>query len=220
MIKGNILLIEGKRTDRPSFLLGLTRKGFHVSSVPNGSEALKYLEQQKPHLVVIDADSMRTSGKRICLSIREKSAKLPVVLVIGADLEENEKMDANEVLVLPFTTQKLINRIRPFLPMPNAEIIKAGPIELDVKHRLVRCRGEQSRLTPRLVTLLRMLIEKRGEVILREDLFKKAWDTNYTGDTRTLDVHISWLRIAIGDDPRKPRLLKTLRGVGYRLDVD
>ncbi len=220
MIKGNILLIEGKRTERPSFLHGLTRKGFHVISVPNGSEALKFLEQQKPHLVVVDADSMRTSGKRICFSIREMAPKLAIILVIGADIETDEKTEANEILSLPFTSQKLINRIRPFLPMPNVEIIKAGPLELDVKHRLVRCRGEQARLTPRLVTLLRLLIDKKGEVILREDLFKKAWDTNYTGDTRTLDVHISWLRIAIGDDPRKPKLLKTLRGVGYRLDVE
>jgi DNA-binding response OmpR family regulator len=220
MMKGNILLIEGKRTERSSFLGGLTRKGFHVTSVPSGNEALKLLEQQKPHLVVVDADSMRTSGKRICLAIRERLPRLPIILVIGSDLEEFEKAHANEVLALPFTTQKLINRIRPFLPMPNAEILKVGPIELDIKHRLVRCRGEQARLTPRLVTLLRMLIDKKGEVILREELFKKAWDTNYTGDTRTLDVHISWLRIAIGDDPRKPKLLKTLRGVGYRLDVD
>jgi DNA-binding response OmpR family regulator len=220
MIKGNILLIEGKRTERPSFLHGLTRKGFHVTSVPNGSEALKFLEQQKPHLVVVDADSMRTSGKRICFSIREMAPKLAIILVIGADIVMDDKTEANEILSLPFTSQKLINRIRPFLPMPNVEVIKAGPIELDVKHRLVRCRGEQARLTPRLVTLLRLLIDKKGEVILREDLFKKAWDTNYTGDTRTLDVHISWLRIAIGDDPRKPKLLKTLRGVGYRLDVD
>jgi DNA-binding response OmpR family regulator len=63
-------------------------------------------------------------------------------------------------------------------------------------------------------------MEKRGEVVEREALFMKVWDTKYTGDTRTLDVHISWLRIALGDDPRKPKLLKTLRGVGYRLDLE
>lgn len=218
--KGNILLIEGKRIDRPSFLVGLVKKGFNVISVPNGSAAAEHLAEELPHLVVIDADSMRTSGKRICTVIHAQAPEMPIVLVLGKNSDPTEKIDANEILVLPFTPQKLYNRIRPFVPLKNVDIVKVGPIELDVKHRLVRCNGKQARVTPRLVTLLRALMEKQGEVVLREDLFKKVWDTNYTGDTRTLDVHISWLRIAIGDDPRAPHLLKTLRGVGYRLDID
>jgi DNA-binding response OmpR family regulator len=218
--KGNILLIEGKRIDRPSFTVGLMKKGFDVTSVPNGSAAIQHLAGDLPHLVVIDADSMRTSGKRICQAIRDQVPEMPIVLVLGKNSDPSEKIDANEVLVLPFTQQKLHNRIRPFLPLENVDIVRAGPIELDIKHRLVRCNGKQSRITPRLVILLRTLMEKHGEVVQREDLFKKVWETNYTGDTRTLDVHISWLRISLGDDPRKPRLLKTLRGVGYRLDVE
>jgi len=214
--KGNILLIEGKRIDRPSFMVGLMKKGFDVTSVPNGSAAIQNLAGDLPHLVVIDADSMRTSGKRICQAIRDQVPEMPIVLVLGKNSDPSEKINANEVLVLPFTQQKLHNRIRPFLPLKNVDIVRAGPIELDIKHRLVRCNGKQSRL----VILLRTLMEKHGEVVQREDLFKKVWETNYTGDTRTLDVHISWLRTSLGDDPRKPRLLKTLRGVGYRLDVE
>jgi DNA-binding response OmpR family regulator len=83
----------------------------------------------------------------------------------------------------------------------------------------VRSLGKSTKLTPRLVTLLQMLMEHHGEVVERETLFKKVWETNYTGDTRTLDVHISWLRRAIELDPEKPKFLKTIRGVGYRLDV-
>lgn len=218
--KGNILLIEGRRIDRPSFTIGLVNKGFEVISVPNGSAAIQHLASDLPHLVVIDADSMRTSGKRICKSIRAQVPEMPIVLVLGKNADPSDTIDANEILVLPFTQQKLHNRIRPFLPMKNSDIIRCGPIELDIKHRLVRCNGKQSRITPRLVILLKALIDKHSEVVLREDLFMKVWDTKYTGDTRTLDVHISWLRIALGDDPRKPKLLKTLRGVGYRLDIE
>jgi DNA-binding response OmpR family regulator len=83
----------------------------------------------------------------------------------------------------------------------------------------VRSLGKSTRLTPRLVTLLKTLLEKHGEVVERETLFKKVWETNYTGDTRTLDVHISWLRGALELDPENPKFLKTIRGVGYRLDV-
>jgi DNA-binding response OmpR family regulator len=88
-----------------------------------------------------------------------------------------------------------------------------------MEQRRVRCLGKKSRLTPRLVSLLRNLMEHPGVVIERAELFKQVWDTEYTADTRTLDVHVSWLREAIEVDPRQPRFLKTIRGVGYRLDV-
>ena len=83
----------------------------------------------------------------------------------------------------------------------------------------VRCQGREARLTPRLVRILRILMQHPGEVVERAVLFRHVWDTEYTEDTRTLDVHISWLRQAIEEDPRKPQFLKTIRGVGYRLDI-
>jgi len=111
---------------------------------------------------------------------------------------------------------RLRAREREFVAVSDEHV---GPIRLDLEKRRVRCMGKSTKLTPRLVTLLQLLMEKHGEVVEREPLFKKAWETNYTGDTRTLDVHISWLRQAIELDPDNPKLLKTIRGVGYRLDV-
>ncbi len=84
----------------------------------------------------------------------------------------------------------------------------------------MRCEGKQARLTPRLVILLKTLMERPGEVIERNTLFRMVWETAYTADTRTLDVHVSWLREALEDDPRHPRFVKTVRGVGYRLDLE
>ena len=105
------------------------------------------------------------------------------------------------------------------MPGNTGRVVKAGPIELDVGRNQVRVQNKKTKLTPRLVRLLNMLMDRKGEVIEREALFKKVWRTDYTGDTRTLDVHISWLRKAIEKDARKPKLLKTHRGVGYILDV-
>lgn len=218
--KGKILIVEGKRTDRPSFSLDLTKKGYFVSSVPNGTRALELLPVNQPHVIVIDAESMKTSGKRICQQLHDMDPAIPIILIVSKNADPEERVMANERLLMPFTAQKLLNRIKPFLPLPHNDVIRCGLIELDIKHRLVRSNGQLAKLTPRLVILLRLLMEKQGEVILREELFKKAWDTNYTGDTRTLDVHISWLRKALGDNPRSPRYLKTLRGLGYRLDVE
>ena len=219
-IKARILLIEGKRAGHLSFSAGLTKKGFHVESVPNGNAALSRLVEDLPRLVIVDAASMRTSGKRICQSLRQHAKTLPILLILGEALDANEKAEADVVLVQPFTLQKLINRIRPLIPAEPKDLLDAGPIQLDVEQRLVRCQGRQSRLTPRLVILLKALMVRPGEMIDRKELFKQVWDTGYTVDTRTLDVHISWLRQAVEDDPRHPQFIKTVRGAGYRLDVE
>jgi DNA-binding response OmpR family regulator len=220
-MKAKILLVEGKRADRPSFMAGLTRKGYEVDTVPNGSVALTHLEQSMPDLVIVDAASMRTSGKRICQTLHEHTAA-PLVLVIEPAQAENVEKDdvADVVLVLPFTLQKLVNRIRPLIPIESKDIIQAGPIQLDPFQRWVRVGKRQTSLTPRLVMLLRILMEHPGEVIERDVIFRQVWDTAYTEDTRTLDVHVSWLRRAVEIDIRNPRYIKTIRGVGYRLDID
>jgi DNA-binding response OmpR family regulator len=219
-IKAKILLIEGKRADRPSFSAGLTKKGFYVESVPNGSAALARLGGGLPHLVIVDAASMRTSGKRICQALKDHAEKLPIVLILGDAPEGSDKPAVEVVLVQPFTLQKLINRIRPLVPSEPKDLLKVGMLQLDVEQRLVRCQDKQVRLTPRLIVLLKILMEHPGELIDRKELFRRVWDTSYTVDTRTLDVHISWLRQAIEEDPRHPKFIKTVRGAGYRLDVE
>lgn len=213
-----LLVIEAKHAEIPSFAMDLQKKGFDVHIAENGSKALARLKEVSPSLVVVNAASLRSTGIRICQSLREKDSKLPIILILEDDIEVNKNL-ADAVLVLPFTVQKLANRIKPLLPGDGKNVLHLGPIRLDLEKRRVRCMGKSTKLTPRLVTLLQLLMEKHGEVVEREPLFKKAWETNYTGDTRTLDVHISWLRQAIELDPNNPKLLKTVRGVGYRLDV-
>jgi DNA-binding response OmpR family regulator len=219
MNDANLLLIEGKHADHPAFTLALRKKGFVVELVSSGSEALARLASgYSPDLVVVNAATLRTSGKRICQSLREKFSSLPILLILDAD-RNVEKVEADAVLSLPFTAQKLVNRIRRLLPGDGRDSIHAGPIYLDTDKRVVHCSGKQTRLTPRLLNLLKALIEHRGEVFERKALFSQVWETTYTDDTRTLDVHVSWLRQAIELDPNAPQLIKTIRGVGYRLDV-
>ena len=214
-----IFVIEGKKAERPVFSAQLQKKGFQVFTAQNGSEALKRLDETAPDIVVVNAASLGSTGVRICQSLHEKQNEhLPIVLIVDEG-KTVEKSAADIVLNLPFTVQKLSNRIKPLLPGDGANVIHAGPIRLDLEQRRVRSLGKNARLTPRLAMLLQILLQHRGEVIEREELFKKVWDTNYTGDTRTLDVHVSWLRRAIELDPDHPKFLHTVRGVGYRLDV-
>ena len=219
MLKPRILLIEGKRTDHPSFAAGLSKKGYLVESVASGSAALIQLDNVVPALIVVDASSMRTSGKRICQALRQKQNELPLILVIDQNSDPNDNYGADSVLVLPFTMQKLINRIRRLLPIKNNGGFEVGPIMLDVNEKRALCGDKQIQLTPRLTTLLRILMEHAGEVVERKALFSEAWETDYTADTRSLDVHISWLRQALEENPRHPKYILTSRGVGYRLDA-
>lgn len=218
--KASILLIEGKRAERPSFFVGLIRKGFAVQVVSSGNAALEALETRLPETILVDAASMRTSGKRICQSLHRKSPKTPVILIVDQNQTDVDKNDANVVLVHPFTLQKLLNRLRHLLPAEEKDLQQIGPLKLDAEQRWVRFQDKQVSLTPRLVMLLKALMDRPGEVIDRQELFRMVWETGYTGDTRTLDVHISWLRQAMEEDPRHPRFIKTVRGVGYRLDVE
>jgi DNA-binding response OmpR family regulator len=218
MTDATILIIEGRHAEIPSFATDLQKKGFTVETAKSGSDAISQLNKASPDLAVVNAASLRSSGVRICQSLRDKNDKLPIILI----LEQGKtvtKDTADVVLNLPFTVQKLSNRIKPLLPGDGNNVIQAGPIRLDTERRRVRCLGKNAKLTPRLVSLLRILMERHGEVVEREQLFKEVWETDYTGDTRTLDVHVSWQRRAIELDPLKPKFLKTIRGVGYRLDV-
>jgi len=218
MKKTTLLVIEGRHAEIPSFAADLQKKGFDVVSAQNGSEAVSKLIQTNPSLVIVNAPSLRSTGIRICLSLRKKDAKVPIILIVETEKPIDNDL-ADTILILPFTVQKLVNRVKALMPGDGNNVISVGPIRLDLENRRVRSLGKNAKLTPRLINLLQILMDKHGEVVEREALFKKVWETNYTGDTRTLDVHISWLRRAIELDPDNPKFLKTIRGVGYRLDV-
>jgi DNA-binding response OmpR family regulator len=215
-----ILCIEGKYSGVPTFTAALEKKGYKVTRTQTGKDAIKDLKKNKSHVVVINAPSMRTTGIRICRSIHSRNENIPIIL-ISTEKENlsNYNVDANLVLELPFTIRKLNNRIKPLLPTTNEEILQVGPIVLDKDRLLVKCFGKESRLTPKTADLLEMLMHHPGEVLEREHLFSEVWETDFTDDTRTLDVHISWLRHAIEKNPRKPEFIITLRGIGYRLDI-
>lgn len=218
-MKARILWIEGKRAEGPSFIPGLRKKGYVIETVPTGKAALERMVEVCADIVVVNAASLRTSGKRICQTIREQLNGMPILLIAEQDRPVAKEVEADVVLNLPFTVRKLVNRINPLLPSDEENLLQVGSISLDIANKRVRCEKKEARLTPRLARLLTIFLQHPGEVLEREHLFREIWKTEYTGDTRTLDVHISWLRQAIEENPRKPRFLKTIRGVGYRLDI-
>lgn len=219
-MKAKILWVEGKRANGPSFIPIVRKKDYIVDVVTTGKEALSRLKEFDPDLAIVNAMSLRSSGRRICCNIQASSDNLPILLLANVESPVGSSDDcANTVLKEPFSQRKLTNRIAQLLPGDGKLLMHAGPIRLDLEKRRVRCCGRNANLTPRLALILQILMKNHGEVVEREDLFRQAWQTDYVGDTRSLDVHISWLREAIEEDARRPRFLKTIRGVGYRLDA-
>jgi DNA-binding response OmpR family regulator len=218
-MKAKILWIEGKRAESPSFVPNLRKKEYQVEIVTTGNAAMMLIEKFDPDIAVVNAASLRTNGKRICRSIRDRANGLPIILIANEDKGPYGDTCATMVLTLPFTVRKLVNRINSLIPTEEDHLFRKGNIRLDIEQKRVYCQGKDAKLTPRLTQLLKILMEHSGEVVEREQLFREVWNTHYTVDTRTLDVHISWLRHAFEKNPKNPQYLKTIRKVGYRLDV-
>ena len=214
-----VLLIEGKRNNEYAFSLSLARKKYELMVVTSGTEGIRILDQFEPDIVIINAASLRTNGQRITSRFRNRLPKIPIILILNGDESQTDSPEANFTLRLPFTVQKLVNHMNVYLNNQKKNTLVIGPLRLNTLTNLVTCHGKETVLTPRLTELLRYLIEHKGKLVKRSQLFSKVWDTDYTEDTRTLDVHISWLRQAIEKDPRDPQIITTERAVGYKLNL-
>ncbi|MGD8632350.1 MAG: response regulator transcription factor [Anaerolineales bacterium] len=219
MTKAKVLLIESQRANTSSFAAALERKGYSVQVHNKMKNALSAASKRKPDVLILDAASMRTTGTRLCKRARDRIDGTPIILISPEGSKPNPTCGANQTLVHPFTARKLINRVDRLIPGDESETMKVGPIKLDKAKNRVYTKKRQSRLTPKLARLLEIFLNNPGRLMMRKTLIRKVWHTDYTGDTRTLDVHISWLRQAIEEDPSNPEMLKTIRGMGYRLDL-
>jgi DNA-binding response OmpR family regulator len=219
MSTANILLIESRRASAPSFAPALERKGYEVRVAHKVDGSLNGVSPIKPDLVILDAASMQTTGTRMCRSTRSILAGTPIILVAPRGTRPDAGCGANVTLIHPFTPRKLLNRVARLLPADERFALVTGPIRLNMAQRTVRSHGREARLTPKQAKLLEVFMHAPGQLMTREALIRQVWHTDYTGDTRTLDVHMSWLRRAIEPDPSHPRYIKTIRGMGYRLDL-
>jgi DNA-binding response OmpR family regulator len=190
-----------------------------VRTISTGARALEWLEENHADLVIYDASSMRTIGVRTCRRIRRAFPELPIIHCRSPKQSPVVNGVADIYLVQPFTARKLLNRIkRLLLPVDDLkeEKVRVGDLTFYLSKRSVEMTGRtESRLTPMLAALLKQFLSHPNEVISRLQLMEEVWQTKYVGDTRTLDVHVRWLREIIEEDPAKPILIKTVRGLGY-----
>jgi DNA-binding response OmpR family regulator len=219
MTGATVLLVESDKASAPSFAPALEKRGYNLTVAHSTADALSKVNGSLPEVVVVDAASLKTSGTRMCRDLRKTMSDVRILLVVDKRTQLDENNGADLTLQHPFTPRKLLNGVNRLMPAGDGAALQVGPIKLNLAQRKVKCGAREERLTPKQSKLLEVLMRHAGEVVSRKTLIKQVWDTDYTGDTRTLDVHISWLRSVIEANPLKPRYLKTLRGQGYRLDA-
>ena len=217
--KKTILLIEKQSSKSPTFAAALKRKGFELEVVQTGNDALKLAPALEPVLVILNAASLGSSGVRICRRLIDEVGK-PVIHIVdeGVELQSDEGQGADVELTLPFTARKLVNRIKRLVPAERKDSVESGHIEFAKSIRVVKIPGRESRLTPKAAALLTIFLENPNKTLDRGFLMQQVWNTDYVGDTRTLDVHVRWVRQAIEPDPASPIFIRTIRGVGYRFE--
>jgi len=222
MEQATILLLEGKRTGNGGAMHALQKAGHTVALFHTGTKAVAYLEKESPQLIIVNAATMRSSGTRICRRFRKVKPDISLIHIRGEEDDKEEACDADEYLQLPFTPRKLMNRVKSLLPANvfTEEVVRYGPITFFKTKRSVELDGHgETKLTPKLANLLEAFLRHPNELVTRKQLMIDVWKTDYVGDTRTLDVHIRWVREILEEDPTHPKLLITVRGRGYRLSV-
>ncbi len=216
-----ILLIEG-RSDNQTFATAIKKAGYHPEKFQTNANALKWALQNKPDLIVFDSSSMRSNGLRSCRRLRQNLGDIPIIHCRAEGVPHDDRIEAKAYLEQPFTPRKLLNRIRALLPADDSkeEVVRCGYLKLYPSKRSVDVNGQGERaLTPKLVMLLEEFIRHPNQVVSRKQLMKSVWQTDYIGDTRTLDVHIRWVREQIEENPANPKILRTVRGKGYIFDM-
>lgn len=222
MRAATILLVEGRSAGANSMAQAVEKAGLNVVAVNSGNAAMEWIVNHKPALIVFDASTMRSSGVRTCRRLRKALTGTPIIHCRGEGQAEDRSAEADVYLERPFTARKVLNRIWILLPADDLdeEIVRMGGLTFYCAKRSVDIKGQgERRLTPKLAGLLEEFLRHPNQILSRQSLMEKVWKTNYFGDTRTLDVHIRWLRESIENNPAEPQLLRTVRGVGYIFSV-
>jgi DNA-binding response OmpR family regulator len=223
----SVLVVEDEPTLVATLRYNLEREGHKVLTAVDGETGLSLARSQKPDVVLLDLMLPGMGGLELCRVLRRETT-VPI-LILTAKAEETDKvvgleLGADDYVTKPFSMRELMARIGALLrraelaPVPERETLSHGDMEVDLRRRQVYRAGAELALKPKEYELLVFLLRNRGRAFTREQLLDQVWGYEYAGDTRTVDVHVSWLRQKIEPVPSKPTRLITVRGVGYRFD--
>jgi two-component system response regulator RegX3 len=222
-MKPRILIVEDEPTIAEPLAENLERDGFTAEVAATLEAAHAAYRRQPPDLILLDVMLPDGDGRDLARELRRES-DVPIIMLTARGEEIDRvlglELGADDYVVKPFSARELTARIRAIMRRGKLTkrrgAIDVGEIHLDPSSRTVSKAGEPVELAAREFDLLHLLISNAGKVVRREQIMDEVWDPHWFGPTKTLDVHISWLRKKIEDDPSSPRYITTIRGVGFR----
>jgi two-component system alkaline phosphatase synthesis response regulator PhoP len=207
----------------------LTQENYSVYIAADGEQGLNLARELNPSLILLDIMLPSLDGIEVCKILRKESS-VPIIM-LSAKGEELDKvlgleLGADDYITKPFSKHELLARIRAVLrrftsnthQASKSEILQSGKLILDKKAHMVTLNGANLVMAPREFSILTLLIENPNRVLTRDEILEFIWGENWFGGVRTIDVHIRWLRQKIEKNPKNPKIITTVRGVGYRFD--
>ena len=224
-----VLVVEDEESFSDALSFMLRREGYEVGVAADGAAALDEFDRHGADLVLLDLMLPGISGTEVCRTLRQKST-VPIIMVTAKDGEVDKvvglEFGADDYVTKPFSSRELVARIRAVLRRrgePEEMLpatLEAGPVRIDVDRHVVAVRGQTIAMPLKEFDLLELLVRNAGRVLTRGQIIDRVWGSDYVGDTKTLDVHVKRLRAKIEIDPPDPRLILTVRGLGYKFEAE
>ncbi|MBM3948808.1 MAG: response regulator transcription factor [SAR202 cluster bacterium] len=231
MATTKVLVVEDEVNLLEAVKYNLGREGYTVLTASDGQQGWEFARAAEPDLVILDIMLPKLDGLEVCRMLRKQS-DVPVLMLTAKTQDVDRvvglEVGADDYVSKPFSMRELMARVRALLRRARTaqkrtdgaerEIVMSGDLEVDTASHVVRLGGLPLELKPREFQLLALLMSNKGRVLTRDHVLERLWGHDYIGDSRTVDVHIRWLREKIETDPATPRRIATVRGVGYRFE--
>lgn len=229
MANEKILVVDDEEHILELISFNLTNNGYKVIKANNGIDAVRLAIEEKPKLILLDLMIPGKDGYDVCREVRSNSEirNIPIIM-LTAKSEELDKilgleLGADDYITKPFSVRELLARVKAVLRRfsvvePESSVLVFGNLKADFEKREIHVKDKKFDLTLKEFELLEILIRNKGKILTRDTLLDKIWGYEYIGETRTVDVHIRYLRKKVEEDDKNPKLIETIRGVGYRFN--